>query len=156
VRLCGGHRDGIIRCDGRLIRTENSVNSLQPRHTKEEFARRGQELFEREIRLRVQPVDDGKFVAIDIETGAFEMDSNDHAATERLIARVPDAQIWLTRVGHRAAYQFGGRPSSFGSERRAAACLAISLISPEFSLTAPFRSSIALPKWSIRSVIRPA
>lgn len=48
-------------------------------------------------------------MAIDIETGAYEMDRDDYTAAERLLARFPTAQVWLRRVGHRAAYGIGGR-----------------------------------------------
>jgi len=80
-----------------------------PRYSKEEFARRGQEIYDRDIRPRVESGNEGKFVAIDIETGAYEIDTDDYTATERLLARKPDAQIWLLRVGHRAAYRIGLR-----------------------------------------------
>ncbi len=83
---------------------------LEPRYSKEEFARRGEEIYERDIRPHLKAGDEGKFVAIDIETGAYEMDKDDYTATERLLARHPNAQIWLRRVGHRAAYRIGLRP----------------------------------------------
>ncbi len=83
---------------------------LEPRYSKEDFARRGQAIYERDIRPHIKAGDEGKFVAIDIETGAYEMDRDDYTATERLLARSPTAQIWLLRVGHRAAYRIGGRP----------------------------------------------
>ena len=84
------------------------MHSLRPRYDKAEFARRGRELFDREVTPRVEPADDGAFVAIDIETGFFEIDRDDRAATDRLLARVPDAQIWLARIGHRATNRLGG------------------------------------------------
>jgi hypothetical protein len=43
----------------------------QPRYNKEEFARRGNELYESKIRSQVEQDNCGKIVAIDIETGAF-------------------------------------------------------------------------------------
>lgn len=43
---------------------------LVPRYSKEEFAQRGQAIYERDIGPRLGPGDAGKFVAIDIETGA--------------------------------------------------------------------------------------
>jgi hypothetical protein len=49
----------------------------------------------------------GKFVAIDIETGEYEMDGNEMEASNRLRARCPDAQIWLVCVGYRYVRQFG-------------------------------------------------
>jgi hypothetical protein len=73
-----------------------------------EFARRGDEIYNRDIRPQVEAGNKGKFVAIDIESGAWEMDADDYTATERLLNRLPDAQIWLVRVGHRAAYRIGG------------------------------------------------
>jgi hypothetical protein len=81
-----------------------------PRYSKEEFARRGQAIYERDIQPHLQPADEGKFVAIDIETGAFEIDADDYTTTERLFARCPDAQPWLVRVGEQAAYRIGPRP----------------------------------------------
>ncbi len=84
--------------------------ALQPRYSKEEFARRGQEIYDRDVRPHVKAEDEGKFAAIDIETGAYEMDEDDYTATERLLTRNPDAQIWLLRVGHRAAYRIGLHP----------------------------------------------
>lgn len=78
-----------------------------PRYSKEEFARRGQEIYERDIRPQLQPGDAGKFVAIDIETGAFEVDSDDYLAVERLLTQKPDAQGWLVCVGRPATYRIG-------------------------------------------------
>ncbi len=80
------------------------------RYSKEEFARRGQGIYERDIRPHLGAEEDGKFVAVDIETGDYEVDRDDFEATERLLARRPDAQMWLLRVGQRAAYHIGGRP----------------------------------------------
>ena len=85
--------------------------ALQPHYSKEEFARRGQEIYDRDVRPHVKAEDEGKFAAIDIETGAYEMDEDDYTATERLLTRNPDAQIWLLRVGHRAAYRISLRPA---------------------------------------------
>jgi hypothetical protein len=78
-----------------------------PRYSKEEFARRGDEIYERDIRPHVEAGDAGKFVVIDIDTGAYEVDADELVASDRLLARHPDAQIWLTRVGSRYARRFG-------------------------------------------------
>jgi hypothetical protein len=45
----------------------------QPRHSKEVFAQRGNEIYESQVRLQVEADNYGKIVAIDIETGAFEV-----------------------------------------------------------------------------------
>jgi hypothetical protein len=48
-------------------------------------------------------------VAIDIETGDFEVDQSEIVACDRLEARHPNAQIWIVRIGSRHVRRFGGR-----------------------------------------------
>ncbi len=79
----------------------------QPRYTKEEHARRGQETYEQRVRPHVESGNLGKIVAIDVDSGAYEMDEETLPAVERLLARFPDAQIWLVRIGHRGVHRFG-------------------------------------------------
>lgn len=81
----------------------------QRRYSKEEMARRGQELYESSIRQQVEAGNEGKIVAIDIESGDFEVDKNLVTATNRLFERYPDAQPWVIRIGHRAVDHFGAR-----------------------------------------------
>jgi hypothetical protein len=80
-----------------------------PRYSKEEFARRGDEIYERDIEPQLGKEDLGKYVLIDIETGAFEIDADELAASDRLLAHHPDAQVWFRRVGSRYARRFGPR-----------------------------------------------
>ena len=81
----------------------------QRRHSKEELAQRGQELYESGIRQQVEAGNKGKIVAIDIETGDFEVDETVMGSTDRLFERQPDAQPWTLRIGHNAVYHFGTR-----------------------------------------------
>lgn len=81
----------------------------QPRYSKEEFAQRGDYLYETQIKSQVETGNDGKIVAIDLETGDFEVDKSKIAACDRLEARHPDAQIWMVRIGSRYVRRFGGR-----------------------------------------------
>ena len=83
--------------------------AIKPRYSKEEFAKRGDAIFEKDIRPHLKNEDDDDFVAIDIETGAYEIDANEMAASDRLRARVPGAQVWLRRVGSRFTRRFGVR-----------------------------------------------
>jgi hypothetical protein len=83
----------------------------QPRYSKEEFARLGNELYESQVRPQVEEGNYGKIVAIDIETGAFEVADTPMIAVDRLYEREPDAQPWVIRIGHRAVFRFGSRPS---------------------------------------------
>ena len=91
----------------------------QPRYSKEEFAQRGNALYEEQVRPQVErdSGNKGRVVAIDIETGAFELADDTIAASDKLLARLPDAQIWFARVGHRALHRFGPRPLVKPAER---------------------------------------
>ena len=84
-------------------------NSVERRYNKDEFAQRGDALYERQVQPRLTPDDDGKFVAIDIERGEFELAADEMTACDRLRGRLPDAQIWLVRVGSPYVHRFGGR-----------------------------------------------
>jgi hypothetical protein len=81
----------------------------QPRYSKEEFARRGNEIYERQVRPQIEDGNEGKIVAIDIETGMFEVAEDTLTASDLLLAQCPDAQTWFIRVGHRALHRFGPR-----------------------------------------------
>jgi hypothetical protein len=81
----------------------------QRRYSKDEIARRGTERYENEVRAQVEASNHGKIVAIDVDSGAFEVGENTLAACDRLLVSHPDAQIWLVRIGHRAVHRFGHR-----------------------------------------------
>jgi hypothetical protein len=80
-----------------------------PRYSKEEFARRGDALYEKEILPRLTAKDVGKFLAIDIETGQYEIVADEMKAGDRLRRRLPEAQIWMVRIGYTSTRKFGGR-----------------------------------------------
>jgi hypothetical protein len=76
-----------------------------PKYPKEEFARRGDALYE-QLAPTFAPSDQGKFVVIDIESGDYEIDADELAASDRLAARRPNAQPWLAKVGSRTTRRF--------------------------------------------------
>ena len=82
------------------------------RFSKEEFSRRGHEVYKNSVEPKMTAADQNKFVAIDIESGAFELDTDDYLATEKLRQRNPEAQIWLQRIGHVSAYRIGWAPKA--------------------------------------------
>ncbi len=84
----------------------------QRRYSKEEMAQRGQELYESGIRQQVEADNEGKIVAIDIETGTFAVADNVLPATKQLFDQYPNAQPWVIRIGHDAVYHFGARSLS--------------------------------------------
>ncbi len=76
-----------------------------------EIARLGKEIYERDIRLKVEAGHHGEVVAIDIETGDWAVGDNVIAATERLREKRPGAvNVLSERVGYPALRHFGGRP----------------------------------------------
>jgi hypothetical protein len=79
----------------------------QFRYSKEEFARRGNEIYDAQVRPQVEEGNYGKIVAIDIETGAFELAKDTMTASDRLLEKYPDAQIWRVRIGHKGVHRFG-------------------------------------------------
>ena len=85
------------------------MNIRQPRYSKEEFAQRGTALYEAQIRSQIEKDNHGKIVAIDIETGSFELADTIVNATDQLFDRIPDAQPWGIRVGHRTVFRFGSQ-----------------------------------------------
>lgn len=78
-------------------------------YTREEVGERGERIYEQEIKERVEPHEKGKFVIIDIETGEYEIDKSDLAATKRALAKRPEAVLYGVRVGYPTAYKLGGR-----------------------------------------------
>jgi hypothetical protein len=77
-----------------------SRKQRQRKYSKEELVRRGEEIYREKVRPLVEEGNHGKIVAIDVDTGAFEVDDSMIAADTRLLARFPDAQICYVRIGY--------------------------------------------------------
>src|SRR5690349_6703836 len=75
---------------------------------KEEIARRGQEIYDRDIRPLVEDAYDGKIVVIDVNTGDYEIDDVGYKASERLRRKHPDAVLLGLRIGYDIVEAFGG------------------------------------------------
>ena len=76
-------------------------------YTAQEAELRGEALYVQHIRYKVHPQHQGKFLVIDIETGEYEINADDLAATEQLLANHPTAIIYGLRIGYPAAYRIG-------------------------------------------------
>jgi hypothetical protein len=64
----------------------------QPRYSKEENARRGTAIYE-QLRTQLEPGNRDNVAAIDVDSGPYEIADGVLEASERLLARLPDAQI---------------------------------------------------------------
>ncbi len=79
-----------------------------PSRPKDEIARLGKEVYERNIQQQVETDHVGEVVAIDVDSGDYALGKNAITASESLREQRPNAQVWLMRVGHRTLYHFGG------------------------------------------------
>lgn len=91
----------------------------------EEFARHGNEVFEKRVLPQIDhPETKARhFVVIDIETGDFEMSDSERPsldATHRLLERRPEARgrLWKRRIGSSTAYRAGIRSRSAEEKTR--------------------------------------
>jgi hypothetical protein len=77
-------------------------------YSPDEIVSRGEAIYERQIRPRVELDNQGKYVIIDVETGEYELDDDDAIATTRALVKRPEAVLYGLRVGYPSAYVFGG------------------------------------------------
>jgi hypothetical protein len=79
------------------------------RLSREEVARRGEEIYRTDIRGRVEVEENvGRIVSIDVETGVYEIGDDPVVTARRIQAIHPDAAIWTRRIGYNAVYAVGG------------------------------------------------
>lgn len=77
-------------------------------YSREEIAKRGEAIYAQRIRAKVEPDCKGKYLVLDIESGEYEIDQDDLAATKRMMARRPHGVLYGLRIGYAAAYRLGG------------------------------------------------
>ena len=86
-----------------------------PRYTAAQIVQHGQTLYNQKIGPQVESGNTGKVLVIDIETGDYELDTDDVAASHRLQAKHPGAALYAMRVGSPAFGRIGkeetGRPA---------------------------------------------
>ncbi len=63
----------------------------------------------KDVRPQLEAEDHGKFVAIDIESGEYAIDADELKACRKVRKGIPDAQIWMVRVGYRTVHRIGSR-----------------------------------------------
>jgi hypothetical protein len=87
-----------------------SNNTL--RYEPEEFSAKGTQIYQHQILPILDKDCEGKIVAIDIETGEFELAETTLAAAAKMFARIPDAQLWFERIGAAGVHKFNAvRPA---------------------------------------------
>jgi hypothetical protein len=80
-----------------------------PTLSREEIAQRGKEIYQQRIRTHIETTENiGKIIAIDLNTGEYEIDKDLLAACHRLQAKQLNAITWAERIGYDAVYAIGG------------------------------------------------
>jgi hypothetical protein len=75
----------------------------------EEIQRRGNEIYQQKLRKQLETDENiGKVLVIDVETGEYEMDTDEIAATHRALEKHPGAALWGIRIGYDAVHALGG------------------------------------------------
>ena len=79
----------------------------KPHHSLDVLAILGGNIFDQQVKPSLRPEDDGKFVAIDVDAGDYEIDEDDYTAVMRLKLRSPEAEVWLARAGYPTTCRIG-------------------------------------------------
>jgi hypothetical protein len=80
----------------------------------DEVVRRGQEIYERDIRALVEPEHRGEFIVIDLTTRQYEIDAREAPAIRRAIAKNPDGPRCVLRIGYPYTHRIGGTSLRLG------------------------------------------
>lgn len=93
-----------------LTQTDGEGVVATPRRPREETARLGREIYERDIRGLVETDHHGEIVAIDVDSGSWVVADGEVAAVDRLREMHPGVvNVLCERVGYRALRSFGAR-----------------------------------------------
>lgn len=71
---------------------------------RDEIGRLGSMIYEEKLRDQLKAGFHGQFVAIDVESGEYEVDVESSVATERLWQRLPESLVYVERIGYPAAF----------------------------------------------------
>ena len=99
-----------MRNSDAAVPTRSSSRPVAPTRPKEEVARLGKEIYERNIRPLVEADHHGEVVSIDVDSGSWAIGEDVLEAVDRLNAEHHNAtNVWSERVGYRALVSFGAR-----------------------------------------------
>ena len=81
----------------------------QSHYTPAEIGRIGREIYQRDLRSTVERDNVGRFIAIDIRNGSYEIDEDELEVVERYLAREPGGELLVLRIGYNATHSLGSR-----------------------------------------------
>lgn len=68
------------------------------------IAARGEQIYQQQLREKVESEHRGKFMSIDIETGAYEINADEVASSMTLLEKHPETVLYCVRIGSPAAH----------------------------------------------------
>jgi hypothetical protein len=81
---------------------------VYPNLSGEEITRQGKALYKR-LRTQIETEENlGKLIAVNVETGDYEIGDDLIVLSRHLQAKQSDAPIWAGRIGFNAVYLIGG------------------------------------------------
>ena len=83
------------------------------RYTTGETVSLGEAIYERDIRPKLGPEHEGKYLVVDIVTGDYEISDSELAAFEGAERKNPDGWFYVKRVGRKAVHRIGGMRRSY-------------------------------------------
>ena len=78
-----------------------------PRYSTNEIVARGKEIYEKQLKSKLEPQNLGKYLVIDIETGEYEMDENDLKAALRAYQKNPAGARFEMQIGYATSGTIG-------------------------------------------------
>ena len=88
--------------------TQEGHTATPSRRPVDETGRLGDEIYERDIRSKVEANHHGKIVAIDVDSGGWAIADTALAAADALRERHSAVDVWAVRVGYSTLRTFGG------------------------------------------------
>jgi hypothetical protein len=76
--------------------------------TTKEFCDRGEDYYRTNLMALVESEYRGKFLALDADSGDYQIEEQELRAIEKLLARHPGTKAYVLRIGYPAAHSFCG------------------------------------------------
>ena len=76
-------------------------------YSTDEIVARGKEIYEKQLKSKLEPQNLGKYLVIDIETGEYEMDENDLQAALRAYQKNPAGARFEMQIGYATSGTIG-------------------------------------------------
>ena len=105
---------GSVECQPRKQASKGGLTLNAPTRPTEETARLGDEIYQRDIRAKVEGTHHGQVVAIDVDSGDYAIADTGLAAADALRKRRPARDVWAVRVGYPTLRTFGGNSARRG------------------------------------------